>query len=128
MSVLSAFGACTPKPDNDPSGMYLENSSSMSKSDETPRSLMMPSRIPVTRFIPIRQGTHLPHDSLLRYRLRSSAQATIQVFVGSNSMIPDPTIAPPSSRGSSSNGVPISEVDTAQPPTPPTPIAYRSPT
>src|SRR5437764_11023766 len=100
MAVLSAVGASTPEPHNDTSGMYLENSSSISKSDETPRSLMMPSRIPVTRFIPIRHGTHLPHDSLLRYRLRSNAHATMQVLDGSNSMTPDPTIAPASSRGS----------------------------
>jgi (2Fe-2S) ferredoxin len=72
----------------------LPNRSNVSISSGTPSPLQILVRISSIRFVPSRQGVHLPHDSdWVKFR-KNRARSTIQVVSSITTKPPEPIMAP----------------------------------
>ena len=72
----------------------------VSRSSITPLPSVMRVRISSMRFVPMRHGTHFPHDSSLVKLRKYFARSTMQVFSSMITRPPDPMMAPAAVRES----------------------------
>ena len=63
-------------------------------SDSSPRPSVIRSRMSSMTFRPMRQGTHLPQDSILVKVRKKRATSTMQVVSSMTTRPPDPIMAP----------------------------------
>ena len=88
------FGAVCPRAQRAPALIDLASFSSFSMSPSCPLPSVMAVSISSMRFVPSRQGVHLPQDSDCVKLRKNLATSTIQVSSSMTTSPPDPIIAP----------------------------------
>src|SRR5208283_5736441 len=94
MVLKTGFGAVWPSPHSDEDRMSLPRASSKSMSFDLPLPSVIRVRISRSRWVPIRHGTHLPHDSDLVNSRKYLAMFTMQLLLSRTIMPPEPTMEP----------------------------------
>lgn len=86
--------AVCPRPHRAVSVMVSLRDSSRSRSARLPSLLMMRSSVSSIRFVPSRQGVHLPQLSFWVKCIKNRATSTIQVSSSMTTRPPEPIMAP----------------------------------
>ncbi len=94
MVERTGLGQVWPRPQRDESLMICPISSKRLISPSSPKPFVMRVSISSMRFVPMRQGTHLPQDSSWVKLRKNRAISTMQVFSSMTIMPPDPIIEP----------------------------------
>ena len=95
----TGLGQVWPRPQRAESLMIGPISRRSSISPSLPSPLVIRVRISSIRFVPMRQGTHLPQDSSWVKLRKKRAMSTMQVFSSMTIMPPDPIIEPACGQG-----------------------------
>ncbi len=92
--LRTGFGALCPRPHRAVFCTTSAISYSSSRSSATAVPPVMRSKISSIRFVPSRQGTHLPQLSRWVKLMKNRATSTMQVSSSMTTMPPEPIIAP----------------------------------
>ena len=98
--VRTGLGAVWPRPQRDISFTITARSSSILRSSIRPFPEEILSRIRSICFVPSRQGTHLPQDSLWVNSRKNFETSTMQVSSSMTTRPPEPMMAPAAVRDS----------------------------
>ena len=90
----TGLGAVCPRPHKADSIMNSDNSSSSSRSFNSPCPSVILSKISSMRPVPSLQGVHFPHDSSLQNSMKNRATSTMHLLSSMTIKPPEPTMAP----------------------------------